>query len=158
MAQGADVTDPQHMVLPPDVQAHPINDVVVAITYNTEILEVDRSSINILKATGRSADLKGSRAEQAHIRFMAELRKYTAMGLYILIRGWFPDRPLTWNVESIQAYKGSADQCIEYQGNLSHFLIIGPPVLIILMQMLRSGPRIMVKALRSTPTSTWKPL
>lgn len=40
------------------------------------------------------------------------------MGMYVLIRSWYPDLHTTWSPKSVAAYKGSLDQKIQYLGTI----------------------------------------
>lgn len=121
MAACADVTDPDNMLFPEgeDVSTHPINDVVAVINYNAHLLKVDRTSAQILKPITNNAEKNSSRAADAHGKFMAELRRCLARGLYVIARGWYPDLPATWSTKSVEAYKGCSSQTIAYQGRHS---------------------------------------
>lgn len=122
MSESADATHPECVLQPKDVESFPINDVVVALTYNAEVLTPDPLSSELLMATDASSD----RGILAHSQFMARLRYFMVRGYYILVRGWLPDHRITWSVDSIKSIKGSMDQAIEYQG-ISIFLLLKTP-------------------------------
>lgn len=122
MAESADATRPECVVYPSckctpscNVQCFPINDVVVALIYNSNVLEVDPLSPNILKSTSGTTQHK-LRATEAHEAFMADLHWWTAKGYYVVVREWRPDFRVTWNKESVRIFKGSTEGMIDYQG------------------------------------------
>jgi hypothetical protein len=115
--EGIDVSDPDHPIYP-DVSSFIVNDVVAGLAYNTRLFRFDPDSPDMLKSTSKSAGDQGDRVAQAHHTFVQRLRELLGRGMSVLVRGWEPDERLTWNVESVETFKGSADQMIEYQGEI----------------------------------------
>jgi hypothetical protein len=53
---------------------------------------------------------------EAYEEFIDKLRYNIACGRYVIIRGYSPQHRVMWERRSVQTFKGSLDQEIDYQG------------------------------------------
>jgi hypothetical protein len=60
--------------------------------------------------------------------FIATIDTNLAQGRYVVVRGWTPECTTTWDIRSIEKFKGSMNQLVEYQGNIPSFPLLCIPI------------------------------
>jgi len=117
MANAPDVTDPDHPIaIPgdPRLDAHLFDPVVVILHWDTPYL--GDLNYNLLAVVMGHSQAFKDKAANAYEEFIGKLRYYLACGKYVIVRGYYPKHKVMWDRRSVQTFKGSLDQVIDYQG------------------------------------------
>jgi hypothetical protein len=117
MALAPDLTDPNNPVAvygDPRVDAHLRNPVVAVLHWDTPWLGGLKH--NVLAAVMGHQPAMKERIERAYNEFIEHLRHYLARGIPVIVRGWSYQHKVLWSHNSVQNFKGSLDQLIDYQG------------------------------------------
>jgi hypothetical protein len=117
MANAPDVTDPDHPISRPGdprLEAHIRDPVVVVLHWDTPYLGGLQYS-TLAAVMGHTQAFKDKAAE-AYEEFIRNLRYYIAHGRYVIVHGYRPQHKVMWDRRSVQTFKGSLDQVIDYQG------------------------------------------
>lgn len=118
-----DASDPDHPLSPPDAAVIEVSTYLVAVLYHPDDYSPDSVSIDsLLFGSGHAQRLaqKGARLNA----FVSALRKNLAKGVYVLVRGWKPAFEAGWDEAAVEAFKGSLQQPIQYQGESPLTLLV----------------------------------
>lgn len=113
--RAVDASDPDNPLCPPGVRPIAISKFLVAVLYHPEDYAPEPVSLEcLLFGSGHAQRVaeKGARLNA----FVSDLRKNLAKGVYILVRGWKPAFEVGWDEAAVEAFKGSLQQPVQYQG------------------------------------------
>jgi hypothetical protein len=117
MARAPDLTDPDNPVSypgDPRVDAHIKNPVIVVLHWDQPLLGGLKFNLNAA-VLGHQAAFKDE-VGKAYKDFIENLRYNLACGRYVIVRDWYPQQRVTWDHHSVENFKGSLDQQVDYQG------------------------------------------
>ena len=117
MASAPDLTDPNNPISypgDPRVDAHIKNPIVVVLHWDQPLLGGLKFN-PIAAVLGHQPAFK-AKVGKAYNDFIGDLRHHLACGRYVIIRGWYPQHKVIWDHRSVENFKGSLDQQVEYQG------------------------------------------
>lgn len=113
--EAIDVSDPDRPLFPHGVKVIDVSKLIVALLYHPDDFTPGPTSLDsLLYGSEHHAHVQNK--ARALNNFVAALRVHLAKGQYILVRGWKPAFETGWDEDSVQAFKGSLYQPVEYQG------------------------------------------
>lgn len=133
-----DASDPDHPLFPSGTRVIKVSSYIVALLYHPDDYGPETTSIDSLLFGSGHAQRIAEKAARLN-DLVKTLRLYLAKGVYVLIRGWKPAFEAGWDKAAVQAFKGSLQQPVQYQGKCPLRILIY--LLTLITQTPESVPR-----------------
>lgn len=112
-----DVSDPNQPTFPRGIKQIDVSKYVVALLYNPDDFSPTEISLASVLCGDHHVSCVSNRAKILNA-LVDTIRLHFAQGHYVIIRGWKPAFDTAWDDAAVEAFKGTLQQPVEYQGEL----------------------------------------